>query len=136
MTANPIYLTTTGTLSPVPIADLGKIPGFAHPTTNFNLLNEFHIASLAFSVNLQEAVDAGYITLKDQYGLPITDVGEQLNSSLSVMDSGVPIADYGSILDLYGAVVATGATGGNISVVGLQGNFGPQGKTMGLSVSR
>lgn len=73
-----IYLTTTGTLSPVPITDLGRVPGFAHPTTEYDLLQEFTIVQLQSSVSLQEILTAGYITLADCFGNSITDVSEQL----------------------------------------------------------
>jgi len=77
--AQEIRLTTTGTLSPVPIADFGG-RSFPHPTVNFNLLTEFSEdeikASRSASGSLQAAVDAGYITLSDQLGNPITIVEE------------------------------------------------------------
>jgi hypothetical protein len=73
-----IYLTTTITApNPVPIIDLGRIPGFAHPTIDYDLLQEFTTAQLQKSVSLQDAITAGYITLKDCYGNSITDVNQQ-----------------------------------------------------------
>jgi hypothetical protein len=74
-----IYLTTTGTLSPVPITDLGRVPGFAHPTTDYDLLQEFTIVRLQSSVSLQEMLTAGHITLTDCYGNAITDVSSQFS---------------------------------------------------------
>jgi hypothetical protein len=78
-----IYLTTTGTLSPVPFADLGRLPGFAHPTTSYDLLQEFTVAQLQASVSLQAAVTAGQVTLVDCYGNAITDLDAQLEAVTS-----------------------------------------------------
>jgi hypothetical protein len=130
MSSPPILLTTTGTLSIVPIADLGRIPGFIHPVTDFDMVGEFRLFDLVFSDDLQDAVDNGYITLKDQYGLPITNVSAQVHTSLGILNEGIPIADYASELDFYGASLVTGASG-CVQVVGLQGDDGPQGNIGG-----
>ena len=78
-----IYLTTTGTASPVPLTDLGRIPGFDHPTVSYDLLQEFTVAQLQASASLQSAMAAGYVTLADCYGNPITDLGSQLDGITS-----------------------------------------------------
>jgi len=123
-----ILLTTTGTLSPVPIADLGYEPGFTHPTADYNLLDDHNLFEIATSNDLQSAVDDGYITLKDQYGLPITDVLLQLKEGMSILRNGVPVGAYVPSLNFMGAGVTGGATG-VVSVEGLQGSqgYGQQG---------
>jgi hypothetical protein len=73
-----IYLTTTGTLSPVPITDLGRVPGFSHPTTSYDLLQEFTVVQLQASASLQAAVTAGQVTLIDCYGDTVIDLNAQL----------------------------------------------------------
>jgi len=70
-----ILLSTTGTLSPVPIADMGD-RNFAHPTVDFDLLTEFDEVEIRESADLQAALTAGYVTLKDSFGNPITVVDE------------------------------------------------------------
>ena len=59
-----ILLTTTGTASPVVIPDLNSIT-FTHPTTDYNLLEEFTLEELYDSSDLISAVTAGTITLID-----------------------------------------------------------------------
>jgi len=71
--AQQILLTTTGTLTPVVIDDFGA-RSFAHPTVDFDLLYEFTEDEIRSSVDLQAAIDAGYITLSDENGNNITDV--------------------------------------------------------------
>lgn len=68
-----INLTTTGTLSVVPLADLGKIPGYTHPAT-VNLLTEFTIDEIQNSDSLQDAIDSGYVTLEDGNGTTILNL--------------------------------------------------------------
>ena len=55
-------LTTTGTLNPVVVTDLGK-RSFPHPTTNYNLITEYRKEELLKSLDLQTAITSGYITL-------------------------------------------------------------------------
>jgi hypothetical protein len=100
------------------------VPGYAHPTTNWNLLNEFNLAELVNSDNLQSAVDLGYITLRDQYGNPITSVFAQLVTSLEIRDNGVPVADFVSALDFHGALISTGPQGLKAEIAGFQGPTG------------
>jgi hypothetical protein len=68
-----IKLTTTGTQDPVVVA--GRV--FTHPTSDFELLDEFTFQELAGSDTLDQAIADGYITL-------------EVNGSSS---SGVSIAD-------------------------------------------
>jgi hypothetical protein len=69
-------MTTTGTLDPVPLADLGRVPGYAHPTTDYDLTQEFSLDELSNSSSLQDAIDSGYITVVDCMGMTITDVSK------------------------------------------------------------
>lgn len=74
-----IRLTTTGTLDPVPLDDLGGV-SFVHPTTDFVLydsivsISEFTSTEIRESSDLQAAIDNGYITIDDIDGNPITDI--------------------------------------------------------------
>jgi hypothetical protein len=125
---NPILLTTTGTLSPVPINDLGKVPGFVHPTVSEDLTDQFRLAELFSSIDLQDAVDNGYIVLRDKVGNLIDNVRLQLVSSIGVENDGIPVMDWGAVLNFSGAVgIATGATGGRVNITVPQGATGTQG---------
>lgn len=73
--AEQILLSTTGTLSPVIFIDLGR-KTFTHPTIDFDLLTEYFKDDIQRSTDIQEALDNGYITIKDENDDPITDVGQ------------------------------------------------------------
>lgn len=62
-----LLLTTTGTLNPVDIDDLGAV-SFPHPTVNFDLLLEWTAEEIENSLDLEAAVSAGHITLTDENG--------------------------------------------------------------------
>ena len=73
-----VLISTTGTLSPVIIDDLGAIQ-FVHPTVDQELILPEGFLTLdeyAASDDLQAALDAGYITLTDENGNPITDTSQ------------------------------------------------------------
>lgn len=72
--ANEFLVTTTGTLSPVVIADLGNRT-FVHPTVSLDLYLEYQPDEISESVSLQDAIDNGYITVVDELGAPVTEVG-------------------------------------------------------------
>lgn len=88
-----IKLTTTGTLSPVPIRDLGAI-SFSHPTTDFILSEMFTLDEIAESEDLQDAIDNGYIFLTDENDNVIIDV------------TNVAIANHNELLGLQGGGVS------------------------------
>jgi len=67
-----LLLTTTGTQSPVIINDLGN-RSFTHPTTNYNLLNDYSIITLMNSFDLRGAVTSGYITLATENANAVSD---------------------------------------------------------------
>lgn len=71
--AAEIKLSTTGTLNPVVISDFGE-RSFAHPTVDFNLLEEFFEDEIKSSEEVQGLIDAGHITIEDQNGVLITDL--------------------------------------------------------------
>lgn len=73
MARREINLSTTGTQSPVVLEDLGG-RSFTHPTTDFNLLNEYGTDKLAKSDDLQGAIDSGYITLRDENNVLLNSV--------------------------------------------------------------
>lgn len=68
-----IFLTTTGTLDPVIIEDMGALT-FPHPTVDYNLLHDVSEDEIQKSTGLQALIDAGHIILKDDQGDIITDV--------------------------------------------------------------
>jgi len=62
-----LYLTTTGTLDPVIVDDLGA-RSFPHPTVDFDLMDEFTEDEVQSSRDLQALIDAGHIIIKDDEG--------------------------------------------------------------------
>ena len=68
-----LLLTTTGSQDPVVLNDLGRRK-FPHLTSNFNLLNEYEIVELMFSVDLQNALADGHITLTTDHGLNVLGI--------------------------------------------------------------
>jgi hypothetical protein len=65
-----IFITTTGTTSPVSFRDLGG-RSFSHPTTNFELTTEYKIETIRDSLDFFSAITSGYITVKDEYDISI-----------------------------------------------------------------
>ena len=83
-----LYLTTTGTLDPVVVDDLGA-RSFPHPTVDFDLLEEFTEDEVQFSRDLQALIDAGHITIKDDEGDFVTiiqDAGPHKHSIGDLFD--------------------------------------------------
>ena len=74
--ATQFLLTTTGTLNPVPINDLGLAgPGaIPHPTASRDMLLEFLSIDILSSINMQGAIDSGFITVLDESGNSIINV--------------------------------------------------------------
>lgn len=76
-----ILVSTTGTLSPVPVDDLGAIE-FVHPTTDFVIFDTnfnvtpFNLEEIRDSTDLQTQLDAGHLTMKFDNGVNITNVAE------------------------------------------------------------
>ena len=68
-----IFLTTTGTLNPVVIEDMGGRT-FPHPTTDYNLLDDVSEDEIQKSADLQQLINDGHVILKDDLGNIITDV--------------------------------------------------------------
>lgn len=78
-----IFLTTTGTQTNTTINDLGTIV-FTHPLVDHPLIvpqGEFEAVDIANSSDLIAAVTAGFITLEDVAGNPITNQTELEDSS-------------------------------------------------------
>lgn len=90
-----IKLTTTGTLSPVVIDDLGQ-KSFTHPTTGYELVSsrEFTPEELGASSDLQNALDSGYITMTRD-GYPITDLSD-ISSSTTKLKNAIYVSKSGS----------------------------------------
>lgn len=63
-------ISTTGTLSPVVLSDLGNRT-FTHPTVNHNLTAEYSREEISRSVSLGTALDSGWITATYE-GIDIT----------------------------------------------------------------
>jgi len=85
-----VLLSTTGLISPVVIDDFGE-KKFAHPTVDYVLLPEFLLEEVNASIDLQAALDAGYVTLKDDLGNPITTVAGVVGSHTHV---AVDVTDF------------------------------------------
>ncbi len=75
--ARQFKITTTGSLNPVPINDLGKIPGYFHPSVDIDLYLEFSIDEVLNSSDTQDAITSGFITVIDENGDSITDIEAQ-----------------------------------------------------------
>jgi len=65
--------TTTGVEDTVVFNDLGG-RSFSHPTTSFDLSNEFDSEEIAASLDIQTALDNNWITVVDSNGEPISNV--------------------------------------------------------------
>jgi hypothetical protein len=129
--ATEFNITTTGTLSPVPISDLGKIPGYFHPITT-NLIIEFSLEEIKESIDLQDAIDNGYITVVDENGTSITNIKESLTPPLiknNLNATTNPLGPTGAD-GTDGSTGATGATG----PTGPTGATGPTGSDGAISV--
>jgi hypothetical protein len=134
--SKPIYLTTTGILSPVPVEDLGKIPGYVHPTTDWNIREEFRLDAIQDSDDLQAAVDAGYIILRDSVGATIRNVRAQVEAGIAIAVDGQIIIDRASVINFNSGATVTGTTGvaqvdaeGGAGFQGPEGQAGPAGVT-------
>jgi hypothetical protein len=139
--AQQILLTTTGTLSPVPIADLG-LRKFIHPTVDFDLIEEeFYLDEIRDSDDLQEAIDLGYITIKDENGTIISDLstlgaipalsavllsGNETNGNDLIVSQGDKGIVSGAIEISPSGVIsgATGITGTDVNIYGGEGTAG------------
>jgi hypothetical protein len=75
MPQQPLLLSTTGTNTEVVLRDLGGRK-FSHPTTDFDLYKEFEEEDLANSVDLQNALDSGWVIIKTSNNNSISAVGE------------------------------------------------------------
>lgn len=62
-----LLLNTTGTPATVTIDDLGDVE-FVHPVVNFDLLSEFTQDEIESSIDLQDAITSGAITIDDGQG--------------------------------------------------------------------
>jgi len=101
-----IRLTTTGTLSPVVIDDLGG-RSFTHPTAAFNLLAEFTEDEVQYSADLQALLTAAHITLADENAVAITDVQEASPHKHEATDiSNLAGADTDAIHDNVSAEIS------------------------------
>ena len=69
------YISTTGTLSPVVIDDLGE-RSFDHPTVYLDLELEYTYDEIVASNDLQAAIDNGYITAYDENMNPVYNISE------------------------------------------------------------
>lgn len=87
-----ILLSTTGTLSNVTINDFGGRV-YTHPTTNYNILEEYTIELVRDSSDLQLAITNGYITLKDEFNTTISDLKKITLSQYFIDKNNNNIAD-------------------------------------------
>jgi hypothetical protein len=108
-----VRVTTTGTVNPVVLDDLGR-KMFNHPTVDYELVGEYTTIELAESFDMQDAINAGEITV-DFNGKNLLDVRdlaaedpsfggtstvEGLNKGLVPDDGQLPsgriLSDYGT----------------------------------------
>lgn len=75
MATKELKISTTGTLSPVIIADLGN-RSFIHPTVDFDLLTEYSLDELFSSTDLASVINNGYLTIKNEDDVAIDEVNE------------------------------------------------------------
>lgn len=84
--------TTTGLQDPVIFNDIGGRT-FDHPTTSYDLEDEFAPEEIAESADIQAAIDNGWITVVDENDNPITEVEDTSSAipmvSLSEAQAGV-----------------------------------------------
>lgn len=73
-------ITTTGTLTPMTIDDLGART-FTHPTVSYDLEQEYTIEEIRESVDLGVLLDAGHVTAV--YGLSVITTSAQLASIIT-----------------------------------------------------
>lgn len=66
-----IFISTTGTLNPVNLEDLGG-RSFSHPTTDYEITSEYTIEELRYSHSLTSAVTGGTMTMKNDEGYNLT----------------------------------------------------------------
>lgn len=104
---------TTGLLNPVVFNDLGgrTLP---HPTVNIDLQIEFTPEEIAESVDVQTAIDMGWITVVDGNGDPVTDASEAAQVPMVTQveaETGTDVARKGwSPLRVRQAAKATATT--------------------------
>ena len=68
-----ILISTTGATTSVTFSDLGGRV-FTHPVVELDLNLEYTLEELRDSTDLQSAIDLGYVTIKDENDISITDV--------------------------------------------------------------
>ena len=66
-------ISTTGTQDPIVFHDLGA-RSFSHPTVDYDLSSEFKLSEISESYDVQNCIDLGYITAKDENDNPVIDV--------------------------------------------------------------
>lgn len=84
-------INTTGTLDPVIFYDLGYRTFYTADTVNYDLTNEFTLDEIAKSLDVQNSINNGYITAKDEFGhviyssttINITTLSDGSNTNLS-----------------------------------------------------
>lgn len=119
-----LNITTTGTLSSVPINDLGKVPGYTHPTTT-NLLLEFTLSEISNSEDLQTAVNNGYLTITNQNNALITDLNNVSNSFNTIINisSHTNSSSWKKVTSLFFQGSDHGIPPKNIYAIAKQKNF-------------
>jgi len=75
-------VTTTGTVPQVIFNDLGART-LVHPTVDLDLLLEFSSDEISNSKDVQSAIDAGEITVQNEFGQPIDNVSDSVSLVIS-----------------------------------------------------
>lgn len=96
----PVYVSTTGTLSPVIIRSLGRLE-LEHPTVDLNLELQFPRDTIFGNEELQQAVTDGYLTFAKQENneSPIGDISdpESAESSKFISSKNITLTGDSSL---------------------------------------
>lgn len=97
-----VLLTTTGLVSQIELPELGNRI-FVHPTTNFDLLQEFKVEEIRGSTSIYDALDNGWITIEDEYGRAVN------------VDNLWQLDDNQGLIDVLNIEGIEGLSGGSIN---------------------
>jgi peptidoglycan hydrolase CwlO-like protein len=117
MATSKFIITTTGSLSVVPLAGLGKIPGYSHPATA-DLLEEFDLQEIQDpNSDVQAAIDAGYIIATNETGAIVTNILNDTTPSLIKDNLSASVDPTASVDSTSGySVGSTWINGNNVFV--------------------
>ena len=98
-----LFISTTGLISPVIFDDLGKRT-FSHPTTDYEITQEYTFEELFDSNDIKSNLDSGNITFKDVFGNSIL-TSEELYQASMIPKAVKQVKSAGEIIFGHRAVV-------------------------------